>query len=249
MQFIRLCGPFAGGRWVVMVATLENPRCCDAMLRTGCARCRAAVAASALLPVRTVRGISSLQRSLQPAFRRWSEQSHRELQDFMATEMQTRLWRRLVAGALYWRVDDVESTLQEAVDRGYLIHAEKEVRVRHGLVANLQLFHLTPSTYTPSDAIAIARNSITPRIQELSSAAQRLLLQNLSIQVGGVASSVLFYMTGLTAYSAGSVGAAAIALGFYRLQRDWSKQRVLFEGFLQDTGRGAIEQAALEREA
>ena len=57
----------------------------------------------------------------------WAENAHTELRDRLAAAFTSRSWNRLKWYKLFFRVDDVSSTLTELLQRAWLFDAEKEM--------------------------------------------------------------------------------------------------------------------------
>ena len=63
--------------------------------------------------------------ALKLAVSDWAEQAHTEFRAEMANIVESRIWLKLAWWKLFWRIDDVQTIISEAIRRAYLIEAEK----------------------------------------------------------------------------------------------------------------------------
>ncbi len=109
-------------------------------------------------------------------------------------------------------------------------------------VANPKLYHLMSPDEEPSHAITIARRHLRETSLTLQTQAQRSLLRSIGVQTLGIGSSSAIYAgLGWPLSTCGAVASLGLVSGFYTLERDWRRQRLLFEADVQERGRLAIE--------
>ena len=70
---------------------------------------------------------SEVRRSLASAITYWAELAHTELRDELEDAFHSRSWRKLIWWKLPWRVDDIGMITSEALQRAYLVEAEKGI--------------------------------------------------------------------------------------------------------------------------
>lgn len=68
-----------------------------------------------------------VRQSLTSALDLWAEEAHLELREKLNLAFNGILWRRLAWWKLVWRVDDVEATTSDVLQRFWLVDAEKEM--------------------------------------------------------------------------------------------------------------------------
>lgn len=110
-----------------------------------------------------------------------------------------------------------------------------------------------PSPYDYPQHIPLSRlYLLSSSVPPLQAAAQRLVLQTLSTSGAATALAALLHISALlpthlgialSAYEAGGVGAVGIAWSLMRLQKEWEKEREVWEGTIREEGRIALKEA------
>ena len=100
----------------------------------------------------------SSREALKLAVSKWAEQAHTELRAEMANILESRIWRKLAWWKLFWRIDDVQTIISEAIRRAYLIEAEKSSIFLAGRLAQAGLVDINslsnyPQTFDHTDSL------------------------------------------------------------------------------------------------
>ena len=118
----------------------------------------------------------STREALQVAISSWAEFAHRELRDKLENAFQDRSWRKLAWWKLIWRVDDVNMIAGDALQRAYLVDAEKGLIWLSGRIQEAGL----AGTYEPPRLKPEIKRSFTDRIPDLTLGEARRIASNTS---------------------------------------------------------------------
>ncbi|KAI9889203.1 MAG: hypothetical protein M1814_005719 [Vezdaea aestivalis] len=199
------------------------------------------------------------QAQMAKAVSQWAESAHRDLRDGLDTAFAEKEWNRLAWWKLWWKVDDVDSTVAEVLQRQWLANAEKELIWTCGQLGNSwEIRYSTTLAQGGLDAredflprqtwlhsIEQARNTlISVTAPSLQSHAQSLLLQSFSTISGSIALSALVFVSWQsgTGLEAGAIATLGLSIALKRLQKEWESARRTWEETIRRQAKQTLKQ-------